>query len=66
MIPVIPAGAQYDGVWAGKRQQFVADQDRLAVPKGVFMELNRDAVRYRANQREIDKTIDSIIRDLEK
>lgn len=39
MLPIIPKGAAYRAVWAGKEQDFVAEQDRVAVPKGTYLKL---------------------------
>jgi hypothetical protein len=43
MMPVIPKGATYHAIWDGKQQDFIAEQDRIAIAKGNYMELQKKA-----------------------
>lgn len=42
-IQVIPKGAIYTAIWDGKTQEFKAEQDRIAIAKGNYMELQKKA-----------------------
>lgn len=43
MLPIIPKGATYHANWDGKEQDFIAEQDRIAIPKGNYLELQKQA-----------------------
>ena len=43
MLPIIPKGANYHAIWDSKEQDFTAEQDRIAVPKGNYLELQKKA-----------------------
>jgi hypothetical protein len=41
MLPIVTKGTTYHALWDGKEQDFVAEQDRIAVPKGNYMECQK-------------------------
>ena len=43
MRPIILKGTPYKALWDGKEQEFVAEQDRIAVPKGDYLILQQQA-----------------------
>lgn len=43
MIPIIPKGAEYTAIWDGKQQKMIAEQDRVAVAKGTYLNLVKEA-----------------------
>jgi len=43
MLPIITKGTIYRALWDGKEQDLIAEQDRIAIPKGNFLELQKQA-----------------------
>ena len=43
MRPIIQKGTTYKALWDGKEQEFIAEQDRIALPKGDYLKLQKEA-----------------------